>query len=307
MSPDPDPTDQLLDRHGKQWLTTFAPPPLEGMLAVATTQTHHRTRWLWPSAAAVALLVIPLLTVVGISGSHQSATRPAGFLGDADWIGAVLQTDPRMLTIAVNINETPNCLDNRLPDVRPVVSETTTKVTIRAQAFRPSPPSPTPTLPAGVVPVCALPGYRPMPVTVRLKQPLGTRSLIDAKTGIRHPVLDASTLLTPSWLPAGYVDLGFQWQTDSPQAVVREYDGPGGRLRVGRSPKSAAWSGEKTLTTATVLGHPARVFTYDTASKVRCVAWDDSEYSWSICSDGVEPPKASLSTEDVLRIAKSMR
>lgn len=307
MSLDPDPIDQLLDRHGGHWHATFVPPPLEGMLAVAIPPTRHRTRWLWPLAAAVALLAIPLVTVVGISGTHRSATHPAGYLGDLDWIGAVLQTEPSVLTIAVDVNAAPYCLDKGLLDVRPVVSETATRVTIRAQAFRPSHSSPTPSASPGTVRVCASGGYPPRSVTVRLERPLGTRSLLDAKTGIRHPVLEASTLLTPSWLPADYVDLGFRWRSDSPLAVEHQYDGPGGVLRVARGEKTLAWSGEKVLTTATVLGHPARVFTYPTALRVRCVAWDDSEYSWSICSDGVEPPQVSLSTEDVLRVAKSMR
>ncbi|HEX8081323.1 MAG TPA: hypothetical protein VF557_14025 [Jatrophihabitans sp.] len=257
----------------------------------------------------MALLVIPLLTVVGISGSHQSA-RPAGFLADVEWSGAVLQIDPRKLTIAVDINTIAGsyCFDSGLPDLRPVVSETATKVSIRARAFRPSNPSPTQSVPAGAVLACSGRGYRPVTVTVQLEQPLGTRSLLDAKTGTRHPVFEAGTLPTPSWLPAGYVDRIIRWQDDSPQGgVMQEYDGPDGLLRVGRGPESPTTSSDKVLTTAKVLGHPAKVFTYNAAPNVICVVWNDSEYWWSICSVGANPPRASLSAKELLRIANSMR
>lgn len=307
MSLDPDPIDQLLDRHGKQWRTRFVPPPLEGMLAVSVPPTRHRARWLRPMAAAVALLVVPLVTVVGISGLHQSATHQAGYLADLNWIGAVLQTDPTVLTIGVDVNATPYCLDNGLPDMRPVVTETATKVTIRARAFRPLHPSPTPTVPPGTVIACSLRGYMPMSVTVRLERPLGTRSLIDAKARVQRPVLDASTLLAPSWLPAGYADKGFRWRTDSPQSVAHEFDGPAGLLQVRRTPQSP-WEGEKVLVTATVLGHPGRVFTLDNSPNLRCVAWIDSGSTWSICSEGaLEPPRPTVSVAELLRIANSMR
>ena len=307
MSPDPDPLDQLLDRHGQHWRSGFVPPPLEGMLAVATAPTQHRARWLWSLAAAVALLVIPLVTVVGISGSHQSATRPAGFLGEVGWSGAVLQTDPTMLTIGVDVNATPYC---GLPDVRTVVSETAGKVSIRAQVFRPSHASPTPSVPPGVALVCMTPGHPPVTVTVRLKQPLGTRSLIDAKTGIRHPVLDASTLLAPSWLPAGYVDLGFEWEEDNPKGqVLHRYGKGGAELRVVRGyefPAPAA--DERVVSTGTVLGHPAKVTAQASSPNGACVTWKDSKYSWLICSWGVGGAKrAPLSAGELLRVGNSMR
>jgi hypothetical protein len=311
MSLNLDPTDQLLDRHGKHWRTTFVPPPLEGMLAVATAQTQHRTRWLWPLAAAVALLVIPLLTVVGISGSHRSATHPAGFLGDLDWTGAVLQNDPRMLTIAVDINKTPNyCLDYGLPDVRAMASETATRVIIRAHALRPSHPSPTPSVPAGAGLACSGRGYSPVTVTVQLEQPLGTRSLIDAKTGIQRPVLEASTLLTPSWLPAGYVDLGFQWQDDNPKSqVLHRYGKGGAELWVVRGYEFPAPApDERVLSTGTVLGHPAKVTAQAISPGVACMTWKDSKYSWLICSRGVAGAQhAPLSAGELLRIGNSMR
>jgi len=310
MSLDPDPVDQLLDRHGKHWLATFNPLPLEGALAVAIDQQPHRTRWLWPVAAAVALLVIPLLTVVGISGSLQSAHHPAGYLGDFAWNGAVLNKDPRTLTIAVDINRIRDyCLDDGLPAVRAVVSETATKVTIRAQAFEPSHPSPTPSVPPGTVLACSLRGYRPVMVTVRLEQPLGTRSLLDAKTGARHQVVDASKVPAPSWLPAGYVDLGFQRYDDDSDQVLHRYDAGKAELRVVRGHGFPAPANERGVTTATVLGQPAKVTAPSKGvTNEACVIWDDSEYSWSICSVGGpavhDPP---LSAAELLRIANSLR
>ncbi|WP_408664256.1 hypothetical protein [Jatrophihabitans sp.] len=288
---------------------------MEGMLAVATAQTQHRSRWLWPLAAAVALLVIPLVTVVGVSGSHQSATSPtpdpAGFLGDIAWFGAVLQADHRTLSVAVYPDRQSYCPGSQLPDLHAVVSETATTVSIRAQAFRASSPSPTPSAPAGAAPVCSDLGPMPMALTVELRQPLGSRSLLDATTGTRHLVFEASTLLTPSWLPAGYVDRIIRWEREPhDDVVVHEYHGPGkDQLFVARGPNppAPALAGETVLATGTVLGHPAKVTRYPATPTTTCAFWTDSGYSWSICSWGPDPRHSPLDAEELLRIGNSMR
>lgn len=313
MTLDPDPIDHLLDRHGQRWLAAFVTPPLEGMLAVAATPVR-RTRWLWAVAAAVTLLMVPLVTVLGISGSHRSATHPAphpaGFLGDIAWFGAVLQADHRTLTVAVYPDRTNYCPDKQLPDLHAVVSETATTVSIRAQAFRPSSPSSTPSASAGAAPVCSELGPMPMPLTVRLRQPLGSRSLLDAMTSTSHRVFEASTLLTPSWLPAGYVDRIIRWEREADDVVVHEYHGPGrDRLFVARDqvhPAPASGS-EKVLATGTVLGHPAKVSVFPSTPNVACAFWTDSGYSWSICSWGADARHPPLDAEELLRIGNSMR
>jgi|GEM_PF-2732733 len=312
MNLDPDPLDRLLDQHGKQWLTTFVPPPLEGALAVATTQARHRTRWLWPLVAAAALLAVPLVTVVGISGSHRSAThppRPAGFLGDVGWFGAVLQADHRTLTVAVYPDRPAYCPGKQLPDLHAVVSETATTVSIRAQAFRPSSPSSMPSAPAAAA-ACSDLGPMPMAMTVELRQPLGSRRLLDALTGTRHQVFEASTLLTPSWLPAGYVDRIIRWEREFHNAVVHEYQGPGtDQLFVARDQglPVPATAGAKVLATGTVLGHPVKVSVYPSSPGTTCMFWTDSGYRWSICSRGPDPRRPPLDAEQLLRIGNSMR
>lgn len=315
MSLHPDSVEQLLERDGERWRSAFSPPPLAGMLAVAAASPRHRARWIWPLAAAVLLLVIPLATVAGTHHSHKpsapATNRSIGYLGNIDWADAVLLADGRTMTISADINHTPEiCLDYGLPNTRAVVSETATAVTITVQAFRPSHPSPTPSVQPGSVLGCSAVGYLAPPLTIRLSQPLGSRTLIDATTGHHHPVLRASTLLTPTYLPAGYVDQGIQWHEELQQPqVLHDYTGPGVELRVVRGYGFRAESDQQTLGTGTVLGHPAKVIQNTNLPGRICVLWDDPEYSWSICSDSHTPGarRAPLDAAELLRIGNSMR
>ena len=68
------------------------------------------------------------------------------------------------------------------------VSETATTVTLRRPDSR-----------AHVQGVCAVESY-----TVRLKAPLGNRTLIDAATGRTVPIFDGARILRPAHLPAGF-------------------------------------------------------------------------------------------------------
>jgi hypothetical protein len=312
MNTHSDPIEQLLDRQGEHWRSRFVPPALDGMLAVATAPAHRRSRWVWPLVAAIALLVIPLVTVVAVQGPQRSptATHAPGFLGRVDWSSAVLQIDGRTVTVAAEVDRTPNyCLDFGVPALHGVVSETARRVTITVQAFRPIHPSPTPSVPPGAVLGCSAVGHRPVQVSVALGQPLGNRTLIDSTTGTRHRVFEASSLPAPSYLPAGYVDQGISWREDISQSqVLHDYIAPGGELRVVRGHGDTTPPDQQMVTTGTVLGHPAQV-TRNSYPPIRsCVVWNDPEYSWAICS--VEPPgarRAPLGAADLLRIGNSMR
>ncbi len=313
MNPKADPVDELLERDGERWRSAFSPPPLAGMLAVATTSPRHRTRWVWPLVAAVVLLVIPLATVLAVQhrphrSPAPSASHSAGLLGTVDWSDAVLQADGRTITIAVDINRTPNfCLDYGLPTTRAVVSETATTVSITAQVFRPSHPSPTPSVPPGSVLGCSAVGHQALPLDVQLRQPLGSRTLIDTTTGSHHPVLRASTLAKPSYLPSGYVRQSVQWHEETPHSqVLQDYTGPAGTFLVVRHYGFNAEQYKPVLATGTVLGYPAKVIGNSSRPSERCVLWNDPEYFWSLCSMpnlGSTP----LDAAELLRIGNSMR
>jgi hypothetical protein len=317
MNTHSDPIEQLLEQQGEHWRSTFVPPALDGMLAVATAPAHRRSRWVWPLVAAIALLVIPLATVVAVHGSHRSpaptasqpTAQPIGLLGSIRWFAPILQTDGRTVTVEAYVNATPRwCLDFGIPIVRGLVVETATTVTITAQAFRPADLSPTPSVPSGSVLGCTLIGRPPMPMSVPLKRPLGNRTLIDATSGIHYPVFLASTVPTPSYLPAGYVDRGFRWQdapSSNPNQVLHAYAGPGGELRVVRGRGQDTFSPYDPLfITGEVLGHPTRLLKSSTSGT--CLTWRDSEYWWGVCS--VAATLASeLSTAELLRIGNSIR
>jgi hypothetical protein len=267
------------------------------------------------------LLVIPLATVLSIRGSHRSPapaashpsgthpsstttnSPPDGLLGDVEWSSPVLQIDGRTMTVAVDVNRTPHyCLDYGQPDLRGVTSENSTTVTITVRAYPPSNPLPMPTPAPGTVLGCSEIGHPPVPLSVKLSQPLGDRALIDGTTGTRYSVLKASTLPAPSYLPAGYVDKGVQWYDHVPPfQVVHAYLNGLEGLRLIRSQGLLTAPGERVLTTGTVLGHPAKVA--ESNSYGTCAAWSDPAYSWSLCSTGILP----LSAGELLRIANSIR
>lgn len=308
----PNSVEELLERHGERWRTAFVPPSLDGMLAVATASPRHRTRWAWPLAAAVALLLIPLATVMSVHRSHRAPAAnqltkpPSDLLGDVPWSLPILQTDGKAVTIAVNVNRV-ECATAGSPILRGVESETATTVTITVKAYR---SGPLPSVPPGTVLGCNMPSHLPVPLTVTLKQPLGDRALIDAATGIRQPLtLAASTVPAPSYLPAGYVDRGFRWQDvffPHPTQALHEYTGPGPELDLVRGHGHPMYStGDRTLGTGYVLGHPAKLLRSDAfGADGTCLDWSDSEYWWSLCSRSDTSP---LSASELLRIGNSIR
>jgi hypothetical protein len=308
------PVEQLLEQHGERWRTAFVPPPLEGMLAVATAPAHHRARWVWSVVAAAALLVIPLATVVAVHDIHRSpapaASRPTapptGLLGGVEWSLPILQRDGKAVTVAVNINHV-SCVAHGTPILRGVAAETATTVAITVRAYALGPP---PSVPPGSLLGCNMPLHAPVPLTVTLKQPLGDRTLIDATTGTPQPLtLAASTVPAPSYLPAGYVDQGVRWQDDflpHPSQALHDYAGPDGELHLVRGRRSIPFSPyDPLLITAEVLGHPARLV--KGSSSGTCLTWRDSEYWWAVCSVGSAGGAGPLGDGELHRIGNSIR
>ena len=258
------------------------------------------------------LLLSPMvLAAVVLAGcqsqpSGPAATdRPGSLLATVHWDGAVLLPGGRAIQVSADVMHLPDyCLSAGLPMLRPTVSETATTVTIRVRAYRPDPPPPSSD-------ACAASGHVPVPVIAHLRQPLGRRSLVNA-AGLPEPVFDASTVPTPSYVPAGYQQtaLGGSPTTGSFRHYERfpwPADGSELELHIDQYlPPRRPLPAEQELARGTVLGHPARVV--QTGGKIavqRCVTWSDQPYVWSVCTVGGNQP--DLSTAQLLRIANSLR
>jgi hypothetical protein len=248
------------------------------------------------------------------TGSHPSPStthsQPTGMLGGVEWSSPVVQSDGKTITVAVNVNRTPDlCLDYGLPVLRGVVSETATTVSVTVQAFPPSNAVPRPTPAPGTVLGCSAIGHPPVPLSVKLDQPLGNRSLIDGTTDTSQPMLKASTVPAPTYLPAGYVDRGFRWQdatSPNPNQALHDYSGPDGELQVvrGRGPDPFS-PYDPLMIIGEVLGHPARLVNGSPSGT--CLTWRDSEYWWAVCSVGSAGGAGPLGDGELHRIGNSIR
>ena len=134
----------------------------------------------------------------------------------------------------------------------------------------------------------------PVPVTVRLSQPLGQRSLVDGSTGHQHPVLDAAGVPTPSYLPPGYGQMTLSWDETQADIVSRSYqrlpraaDGNDQSLLIERRPlPDQPLYNEQVLARGTVLGRPARVAQSRNFDDEVCAIWSDQQHAWWVCSMG---------------------
>ena len=272
-----------------------------------------------PSRRQLAGLAAAVILVAGVgswelsrSGSHHATTSqaetgqpPPGALGAVDWTAPVLQPDGSV-TVFANINATPNyCLADGVPRLTATAEDTGSTVKITVWAFKPA--SSTATATAGSSAACR-PITRPVqPVsTAPLHPSLGSRTLTDAKTGHRHPVLVASTVPVPSYVPPGYGQPILSWDETLPDLTTRSYSGPAGQsLLIERRPlPDQPLYNEKVLARGTVLGRPARVAQTGNFSDNVCAIWSDPQHVWWVCSNG--SPQAALSPAQLLRIGNSL-
>jgi len=274
-----------------------------------------------PSRRKLVGLVAAVILVAAVGGwqlsrsaSHHATTStgqsgtgpaPAGALGAVDWIAPVLQPDGSV-TVFADIDATPNyCLVDGVPRLTATAEETASTVKITVWAYRPASSS---TTPGGSSAGCR-PITRPaVPVsTAPLHQSLGSRALTDAKTGHRHPVLVASGVPAPRFVPAGYSQPILSWDESAPDLVTRSYSGPNGQnLLIERRPlPDQPMYDEQVLGRGTVLGHSARIVQSGNFADTVCAIWVDPAHVWWVCSQG--QPKAALNPASLLRIGDSLR
>jgi hypothetical protein len=266
-----------------------------------------------PTRRQLAGLAAAVILVAGVgswqlsrSGSRQHAGKssapsaPAGALGAVDWTAPVLQPDGSV-TVFADVDATPNyCLADGVPRLTATAAESGSAVQITVWAFRPATASSSSgscrQITRPVVPVSTAP----------LGQPLGSRTLTDTKTGHQHPVLTASSVPVPGFVPAGYDQPILSWDETAPDLVTRSYTGPAGQsLLIERRPlPDQPLYDEKLLATGSVLGHSARVVQSGSFADNVCAIWSDPQHVWWVCSNG--EPKAAVNPAGLLRIGNSL-
>lgn len=261
---------------------------------------------------AALVLAVTASGCHGKSGGQGSAAAPhvtlghapAGSLGALDWTAPVLQADGSV-TVFADVDATPKyCIIDGLPELTTAVDETGQAVKVTVWA---APPQPSATPRPRRSGPCPTVGHAPVPVnTGPLQQPLGSRALLDASTGHKHPVLTASSIPAPGFVPAGYSQPVLSWDESSPDLVTRSYQGSNGQsLLIEQRPlPDQPLYNERVLAHGTVLGQPARVAQTGNFSDNVCAIWSDPHHVWWVCSQG--QPAAALSPAVLLRVGNSL-
>lgn len=139
---------------------------------------------------------------------------------------------------------------------------------------------------------------------LRLPSPLGTRQLIDAKSGKPIGVVGAQQPPTPQYVPAGYTQtLTHASSPDDDSFIgIRQFVHGRSTLTITIQSATAATQSGKTVDHTEVAGVPAVVTdgTYE-----RCVTWTDSAaLVRAVCSGN--SPAQFLSSHELIRVANSL-
>jgi hypothetical protein len=184
-----------------------------------------------------------------------------------------------------------------------VTAETTTSVTIAVSKYAIRPPK------SGTF-GCLSILRAPIPLTIRLNEPLGSRHLVDAKNHVVPKVLDPRTVLKPTYLPPGYTGGQPTWANKSDTETQRYYRSSRGDLIITVGAASLNKPIRKVLKHTTVRGHPATVsfdsgFAYDLR-----IAWnEDSTHAVTLyqISRYKDSQGLGLTADQLITIANSLR
>lgn len=140
-------------------------------------------------------------------------------------------------------------------------------------------------------------------LTLHLREPLGSRMLIDAKTGRVIAIAERQLPPTPSYMPTGYQQsLVEPFDASSDFLAIRQYHAGDRTLEI-RLRSATAWAQDGTVVDKLdVAGHTATV---TDQSYERCLTWSDSDnLIREVCS--LATTSNYLSADQLLRIADSL-
>jgi hypothetical protein len=237
----------------------------------------------------------------------QRAGKILHYAGDAPWRDPVLsEDDPNMVYVYAD-QLSGIASGGRYGECMPIaraVSQTASAVTVAVTIYAQPLPKPAPGTEIGFGPGLAL-----VRLEVDVSEPLGTRSLIDAHDGVTHVVLDPTTVLKPSYLPADYTGGQATWAGVPRHGATRQYHGPGSWLTVEVGPASLNRSAEHIIEHTTVRGHPAVVSNSPGFEQDILIAWnEDATHAARLSQTSrYEEAHPALTAEQLVRIANSLR
>ena len=308
---------------------TVTPPDFETALRAATEPVSRTYRW--PAAAAAALVVGAAATIVALRSGQDHNAPAAGSAGsDLTVLGAVTAPNssaPRQVLFVVDVPLPAG--GEACPDVRATVDESATQVAVTVSVVLRSAEALSGTVVYPLASGTAAPPPHDTPtcrsetaVVTGLKAPLGSRTIIDARTGDPIDVF-SGPVPTPSYVPTGYEPWGPAYS--DPMSATTLDDRPGAlspitlswaartvhneRLVVVAAPSAQVIPGAEIVDHVTVDGRDAVVTESDAT---RCVTWTPaSGGGLQVCSDdaqiNTDPQSPSLLSEDELvRVANSL-
>lgn len=303
--------DAALRTHARHWRNDFGAPPLAGMLEVAVTSKRSPLRWAGPLIAAVLLLAIPLITVLSLHHHARSAPAvapvPKGTpVGTVTWKDAVLQDDGTITVLATYPGSDFCKYAINLGVVASDFSAETITITVTEYQNGPA------KLSSVEMDACSPPGgslkssNEVETATIRLSQPLGNRSLIDAEDGTQHQVLDAKAIPKVGYVPPGYNNTSVSWDEPNAGSAVRSYSSAKADFTIVRTKyvandDNSDWD-LPAKSTGTVLGHPAKYANWGGSY----VTWLDSGDVWSVTSRVYDGVVGYLSEAELFKIANSL-
>ncbi len=307
---------------------TLTPPDFDTALRAATEPASRTYRW--PAAAAAALVVAAAATIVALRSGQDHHAPAAGSAGsDLTVLGAVMAPNSRAPQQVLFVVDVPFPAGDVCPDVRATIDESETRVAVTMSVvWRPARAlSGTVVYPLASGTAAPPPHHTPScrsetAVVSGLKAPLGSRTMIDARTGAPIDVF-SGPVPTPAYVPAGYAPWGPAYS--DPMAATTLDDRSGAlspitlswaartvhneRLVVVAAPSAQVIPGADVVDHVTVDGRDAVVTESDAT---RCVTWTPaSGGGLQVCSDDAQittdlESAPLLSEDELLRVANSL-
>jgi hypothetical protein len=295
-------------------LTDQPAPSLDLLLDNAIATAPRRRPQVWLAVAAALVVAAGVAAFVTVRLNRDSTEPTAGItlptphsivrdgtrftVGESSPIGLVGDpSDPRVLDVYlldVYDQHDPNC--SRISPSARLVDESASSVRLVVFDYA--------TAPIEQQADCAYAGSQSTArlIRVRLREPLGSRSVLDVRTGKPLAVLSRGQAPAPSYVPAGYRSTDVQnFNPPHNFAALRSYSNGKAIFYLEFTEASAVGPLGSITGHVTVHGMPGLV---TERSPLRCLMWaDQNGLESQVCSYG---KSGALPVAELLRIADSL-
>lgn len=310
--------DRLARDAAQTRLTDPPVPSLDLLLDNAIATAPRRRPQVWLAVAAALVVAAGVAAFVTVRLNRDSTEPTAGItlptphsivrdgtrftVGESSPIGLMRDSsDPRVLDVYMldaYDQKTPDC--SRISPSARLMGESTSSVRLVVFDYA--------TVPIEQQFACAYPGTESTAhlIRVRLREPLGSRSVVDVRTGKPLAVLSRGKAPAPSYLPAGYHSTDVQnFNPPHTFAAVRTYANGKASLYLEFTEAAAVGPLGQITGHITVHGQPALVTEANSGQRVlRCLMWTEaSGLESQVCSTA---NSGALSAAVLERVADSL-